>query len=52
MKYKCLDCEKEFDKPKKVYDKEEYDCLYGYLDRCCPFCLSARLYGGDDDEEE
>lgn len=46
MIYKCESCEKEFDEPIKIEEtkKDNYDCLNGYLDKCCPCCKSASIY--------
>ena len=46
MIYKCESCEKEFDKPEEIEEseKEYYNCLNGYLDKCCPYCKSASIY--------
>ena len=46
MIYKCESCEKEFDEPREIEENEKdyYDCLNGYLEYCCPYCLSANIY--------
>lgn len=45
IKYKCYDCEKEFNEPEEILEKEKsnYSCLNGYLEECCPYCKSANI---------
>ena len=46
MIYKCESCEKEFDEPEEIKEREKEFCdfLNGYLDKCCPYCKSANIY--------
>lgn len=41
--YKCDVCEKEFKNPIEIEECENdnYECLNGFLEYCCPYCKTA-----------
>lgn len=53
-KYKCYECEKEFDEPREIKEEEKefYDCLNAYLDYCCPYCTTVINIDDFEEQEE